>query len=1393
MNGQYKESTIPKEIFEAITLTKKELMIKPHSTILIYPKYLILSSNEDQENDEMRDIESNKEYKIGNYMVQYTLGQGTFGKVKLGVYLPNKEKVAIKILEKNRIIEKDDEIRVKREFDMLAQFNHPNVILVAEIFESEDSFYSVMEFCEGGELFNYIVKKNRLSEDEAAFFFYQLINGLEYIHSLGIVHRDLKPENLLLTGEHILKIIDFGLSNYFKENQEPLLSTPCGSPCYASPEMVAGKKYNGFKIDIWSCGIILYAMLCGYLPFEDPDNEVLFKKILECNLEFPNYVKKLSIDLIKKILVTDPEKRITIPEIKKHPFFLKGKEIFEQEFSTTLVVRSPKEINNEENENEKNIEEKENININEMNETKKEDKNDKDKNKLVEINLEDKENINIENINKKEIKKDIENDKKEKKNDKIEFIEKPKEKEENNKKEEKVIETKIEEKKLKKQEKGRKQEKFQKVEKIEKLGKIENEMDKEKKLEKIENEEKLEKIDKLDIKDKKDKLERFERFKRRGKVHYLGNMKQKDKKDNKKEKEKENKENDKPKDNIIFTEQEEIYIPLKTEYTDSKNRLSININENNKGDIGEKQNINSYLNKGNNKIDLHSRIISHRAKRERLKLKERKTENEKTIEKDNNIIREKSLKEKEKEKEINKEKSMNIDRRKEKSKEEEKIRQKNIDKIKKEEERLNEQNKRKNENLNNKIISIQENKKVSTPKKTNNNYKSIKSQRPSNLTNITKNINFNIKGKSLKYLEQKNAKMVSAKEPMKIKSTFKALNLNLNQYTNNPTQQIKGFLNGIQNYKRLSRDRKDKENKENYPYLNTDTNKNRLDMKDYKLFKEIKSISKNKKRDLFEEKYQRLYTEIVPNKNKNYLENGKQINYMNNTFMKNNVGLISDIKKNNVGSKYNRKQYDINMHLNARREKRKNTDIKRIKSTTFTDNNNSINNTTYNGSTIKSNIISKNPFGKKPLNRLQILTNKANNDLIYGSNYNYSNRKSNYESEICDNIVNTQTSSEFLIRLNNFRDNHFNHTKTNTNTSTSTNINSNKIQSSKLYRGLYPKKLNYNYPPSYFRYLNNIKKVSNCTINRNTNNNLLKNTPNNNDILKNAILNKDRKIIIPKTNETTITSKKSPIFTIRNTVINVNMIDSGLIIPQSNKKTLDRKKYNLIGPYNTQSQIHPTDKFTKQLTEPYTQKTYNNPSQIHKNQNLNNCTFRPLFKYKTITSNHCNNHSLTISHNSNNNKDLLYAASKRLKTQTIAPENTISAISSFNQLVTKMRNKQLFNKRHSNSVEKNNNIFKSIKLNDYYLKNYKTKNERKTIELNNGLSNTINNNINNKFRSINTNKNFTLPSLIIKNKKSFKPKHKRFCIQPGKTLRSMNTTQNTINENYKKYYIKALN
>ena len=294
-------------------------------------------SSENLDNAPKNNQNKEKDIKIGNYLIKKTLGKGTFGKVKLGIYLPKNKKVAIKILEKKRLKEEDDLIRLKREFEMLSQFNHPNVITVSEIFESNDAYFTVMEYCDGGELFNYIVKNKYLSEEKSAFFYYQLINGLEYIHSLGIVHRDLKPENLLLTQDEILKIIDFGLSNYFKVNQLELLETPCGSPCYASPEMLSGENYDGFKIDIWATGIILFAMLCGYLPFDHKDNDKLFMKILECKIQYPKSLSKESKDLLKKILIPDPKRRITIAEIKKHPFYLKGKEIFESSFTIYQV------------------------------------------------------------------------------------------------------------------------------------------------------------------------------------------------------------------------------------------------------------------------------------------------------------------------------------------------------------------------------------------------------------------------------------------------------------------------------------------------------------------------------------------------------------------------------------------------------------------------------------------------------------------------------------------------------------------------------------------------------------------------------------------------------------------------------------------------------------------------------------------------------------------------------------------------------------------------------------------------------------------------------------------------------------------------------------------------
>ena len=164
------------QIFEEISNLNLDLLLRSESCPLLKFKN-DFRDNAAEASEGSMDREP-KEYTIGDYLIKKTLGQGTFGKVKLGIYLPNNEKVAIKILDKKKITEVDDEIRVRREFDMLSKFNHPNVIIVAEIFESYERYYSVMEYCEGGELFNYIVKNRRLSNQESAFFFYQLIKGL---------------------------------------------------------------------------------------------------------------------------------------------------------------------------------------------------------------------------------------------------------------------------------------------------------------------------------------------------------------------------------------------------------------------------------------------------------------------------------------------------------------------------------------------------------------------------------------------------------------------------------------------------------------------------------------------------------------------------------------------------------------------------------------------------------------------------------------------------------------------------------------------------------------------------------------------------------------------------------------------------------------------------------------------------------------------------------------------------------------------------------------------------------------------------------------------------------------------------------------------------------------
>ena len=273
------------------------------------------------ENIEQQEIKH--ESDLSKYEFKNTIGQGNFGKVKLAIYLPTNEKVAIKILNKETIDDKNEMHLVKRELNIIKTFTHINVIKVSSIIEDELNYYIIMEYCQHGELFDYIVNHKRLTDDESSIFFHQLINGIEYIHSQKIVHRDLKPENLLLNKDKILKIIDFGLSSSFDGRN--LLTTKCGSPSYAAPEIIRGNKYDGFKTDIWCCGIILYAMICGYLPFEGEGNAELFKNILMGQIEFPCEMSHEAKQMIEALLNPDPEDRIDINEIKQYKFYAKGR------------------------------------------------------------------------------------------------------------------------------------------------------------------------------------------------------------------------------------------------------------------------------------------------------------------------------------------------------------------------------------------------------------------------------------------------------------------------------------------------------------------------------------------------------------------------------------------------------------------------------------------------------------------------------------------------------------------------------------------------------------------------------------------------------------------------------------------------------------------------------------------------------------------------------------------------------------------------------------------------------------------------------------------------------------------------------------------------------------
>ncbi|TMW94774.1 hypothetical protein EJD97_009807 [Solanum chilense] len=275
-----------------------------------------------QQEDEIRVGGGKKGMRLGKYEVGKTLGEGNFGKVKYARHVETGQSFAIKILEKSRILDLKSTDQIKREIGTLKLLKHPNVVRLYEVLASKSKIFMVLEYVNGGELFDRIVSKGKLSEAQGRKLFQQLVDGVSYCHDKGVFHRDLKLENVLIDLRGNIKITDFGLSalpQHFRD--DGLLHTTCGSPNYVAPEILSNRGYDGAASDTWSCGVILYVILTGYLPFDDRNLAVLYQKILKGEVHIPKWLSAGAKNLIKRILDPNPHTRITMAQIKEDAWF----------------------------------------------------------------------------------------------------------------------------------------------------------------------------------------------------------------------------------------------------------------------------------------------------------------------------------------------------------------------------------------------------------------------------------------------------------------------------------------------------------------------------------------------------------------------------------------------------------------------------------------------------------------------------------------------------------------------------------------------------------------------------------------------------------------------------------------------------------------------------------------------------------------------------------------------------------------------------------------------------------------------------------------------------------------------------------------------------------------
>uniref|UniRef100_A0A0D9XNC1 non-specific serine/threonine protein kinase n=1 Tax=Leersia perrieri TaxID=77586 RepID=A0A0D9XNC1_9ORYZ len=272
-------------------------------------------------------METRGKILMERYELGRLLGKGTFGKVHYARNLESNQSVAIKMMDKQQALKVGLSEQIRREITTMRLVAHKNIVQLHEVMATRNKIYFVMEYVKGGELFEKVEKRGKLTEGVAHKYFQQLISAVDYCHSRGVYHRDLKLENLLLDENENLKVSDFGLSALSESRrQDGLLHTTCGTPAYVAPEVISKIGYDGAKSDIWSCGVILFVLVAGYLPFQGPNLMEMYRKIQHSEFRCPSWISRKLQKLLYKIMDPNPNTRISIQKIKESTWFRKGPE-----------------------------------------------------------------------------------------------------------------------------------------------------------------------------------------------------------------------------------------------------------------------------------------------------------------------------------------------------------------------------------------------------------------------------------------------------------------------------------------------------------------------------------------------------------------------------------------------------------------------------------------------------------------------------------------------------------------------------------------------------------------------------------------------------------------------------------------------------------------------------------------------------------------------------------------------------------------------------------------------------------------------------------------------------------------------------------------------------------